>query len=338
MTEQSFSIVITDLIGVWFRHCDKNSLHEDNAKFFPQLSMATPKLIELIRERIIEPNSGTTHSISINKISNELQLTITSKLQLAAQVLVPFSWIIFCRPLNQPSSSIIHSKDLQHAPNSQAEFLRDQVIYPLLGVVQVLFNQFEEFKRLLVERDTELQQLRESCGSSVRVKRTSTPFDVIGHENEVLHSQRLQEQFGNSKSLSFDSPFLAGLYEAYMENSHKLEKPPHHLTTSEIGHPELETQNVDVPAQAEDAISPSTATASTRDSPHKTTSVAAVAKELGLEEGRSRQETTAVEKKPKVYKESDQERKRRLELEEELESKRRKKDQKSEKKKLKSFF
>jgi hypothetical protein len=162
--DNSYSVLISDLISVWEAHFDQDQIKHDIERFCPQISMAIPNLITHIRSCLTNENKEP-YSIKIAQNNGELQVLIDTTLLLQALGTIPFQWRLDCKPVgsatyqNSQNSQKGNSKkrrrgnDRQtilieddeeitdHLQQSleeklqQAQVLRQHVVSPLLGYV-----------------------------------------------------------------------------------------------------------------------------------------------------------------------------------------------------------
>jgi len=163
-TDTCYYLIITDLVGVWFRFSDKKSIMEEKQTFNPQFGAPFERILEILEEHLHEQQPAADYTSSVNE-SDILWLKFKTKIDFYV-----FQWAFACEVLDG-------------GPIKHAQFLRDHLIMPTFYINKLLSRQIQK-------SGSDNKKSHRSISES-GLRRTKTEGDKLGDDDELVAPEDL---------------------------------------------------------------------------------------------------------------------------------------------------
>ncbi|KAF2073641.1 hypothetical protein CYY_005060 [Polysphondylium violaceum] len=180
---ESYSIIVTDLIMVWYKHSNEKKTNRDKQdinmtkRFNSHLDSPTETILSILQETLCvnEKKHETLFKVSCNSCY-ELSLSLSMKISFYT-----FKWIFECDPLEKNTITNIESR------KSHSEFIRDHLLLPLLFINKSCLDQLTK----LTNHCTNLEKMLNTSISQQQQQQqdnrsTSVPSLLVGDKKRQL--------------------------------------------------------------------------------------------------------------------------------------------------------
>ncbi|XP_060077225.1 non-homologous end-joining factor 1-like [Ylistrum balloti] len=184
-TENSYEILITDLVHFWYEELEDIALRKRIQKLNPSIEASLTRILDQIRSSIEFPERETTLSVGFKSSSGEdnqekIMLKITS--QLAG---MPFVWNFI-------------------ANVADSEMVSENLIIPLMGMVCELTRRQKELVKVVQNKDKEIDDYKSQGVKTSRKHIETKSFVETAFENEMLMSKMFENSVKSLGSTAFD--------------------------------------------------------------------------------------------------------------------------------------
>ncbi|EGG24563.1 hypothetical protein DFA_02806 [Cavenderia fasciculata] len=182
-SNDSYSIILTDLVLVWYKYSSIDNIIKDKSRFNNHLDTKIEKVLDILNEKLIDQRSDTTYSIEINSHSYEASLNISSKLSFYT-----FKWSFECEPMEKETILNVESRRLHSL------YIKSNFINPLLYLSQ---HQQSEIKSLQHQQQQHQQQLQQQQ----QQQNTNTNNNKLNTNHTV--GDKRSRQYNSTSSLNY---------------------------------------------------------------------------------------------------------------------------------------
>ncbi|XP_065606751.1 non-homologous end-joining factor 1-like isoform X6 [Cyrtonyx montezumae] len=226
--DMGYTLLISDLSGVWYESADAEAVGQRSKELNKRLTASVSSVVQLLRSLLCPVLAGQPHaatSFSCQRPAGGLSLRVRSELSG-----LPFSWDFRCRPA--PVATVCR-----------------HLVHPLMRMSLALQHQVQELTSLLLQKDAEIEDYRESGATLSRDRLRTEPFQEETFLQNFM-AERLPQICSAEDGHVFTST-LRQLYVAVTLQEAKHARKRHHPEDTEdlaptaetTGHPDLVPQS-----------------------------------------------------------------------------------------------
>lgn len=202
-TQDSYEILITDLVHFWYEEIEDIALRKRIQKLNPSIEASLTRILDQIRSSIEFPERETTLSVGFKPDGNEEKLMLKINSQLAG---MPFLWNFVGRVADEEMAS-------------------ENLIVPLLGMVSELSRRQGELVKIISNKDKEIDDYKSQGVKTSRKHMETKGFVETAFENEMLLSKDFESSVNNLGSTAFDET-CQDLYRQIMTKQAWINRSP----------------------------------------------------------------------------------------------------------------
>ncbi|OWF35318.1 non-homologous end-joining factor 1-like [Mizuhopecten yessoensis] len=183
-TEDSYEILITDLVHFWYEELEDMALRKRIQKLNPSIEASLTRILDQIRSSIECPERETTLSVGFKSSSDDDQEKIMLKItsQLAG---MPFAWNFI-------------------ASVADGEMVSENLIIPLMGMVSELARRQKELVKVIENKDKEIDDYKTQGVKTSRKHIETKRFVETAFENEMLMAKTFESSVKALGSTAFE--------------------------------------------------------------------------------------------------------------------------------------
>ncbi|NXJ09053.1 NHEJ1 factor, partial [Odontophorus gujanensis] len=153
--DMGYTLLISDLSSVWYESADAEAVGQRSKELNKRLTASVSSVVQLLCSLLCPVLAGQPHaatSFSCQRLADGLSLRVRSELSG-----LPFSWDFRCRPA--PVATVCR-----------------HLVRPLMRMSLALQHQVQELTSLLLQKDAEIEDYKESGATLSRDRLRTEPF------------------------------------------------------------------------------------------------------------------------------------------------------------------
>ncbi|KYQ90819.1 hypothetical protein DLAC_07688 [Tieghemostelium lacteum] len=231
ISKDSYYLIITDLIMVWWRYSNPEQTELDQSKYNSHLDSPTENTLNRLKEKLSEKNLDTIYKSTIQS-NFYLQIIISTKISFYT-----FKWVFELEPIEKDTILRVESR------KSHSIFIRDNFIMPLMFVqkqLQLKSDLLSEQKLYLESIVNDQNSNSPQINNNSNTKQSTTTPASLSSSSSSSQASELR----NSSTLTL--PTSTSLAITTVQKNSEKRPRNHNILGKKLYHPILQ-QSLDFP-------------------------------------------------------------------------------------------